>query len=137
MPEAPGAAGSSPFRSWKGRDAFEFVDGVRLHAIGGEQVLLCRVVYEAGKEVPWHAHERSEQVMLVLEGEVELTIGEETRTLSAGDVAVVNRGVHHRLHSPAGVTFMEALAPVPLDHVPDRDLDLVLGPDGGALHTDR
>ena len=34
-------------------------------------------------------------------------------------------------------TFMEALAPVPLDHVPDRDLDLVLGPDGGATHVER
>src|ERR1700730_15429072 len=100
MPDA------STFRSWSGRDAFEFVDGVRLHAIGGEQVLLCRVVYDAGKEVPWHAHERSEQVMLVVEGEVELTIEHETRTLSPGDVAVVNRGVSHRLRSSHGVTFM-------------------------------
>jgi hypothetical protein len=26
---------------------------------------------------------------------------------------------------------------VPLDHVPDRDLDLVLGPDGGATHVEK
>ncbi len=32
---------------------------------------------------------------------------------------------------------MEALAPVPLDHVPDRALDLVLGPDGGATHVEK
>jgi hypothetical protein len=32
---------------------------------------------------------------------------------------------------------MEALAPVPLDHVPDRGLDLVLGPDGGSGHVER
>jgi hypothetical protein len=32
---------------------------------------------------------------------------------------------------------MEALAPVPLDHVPDRSLDLVLGPDGGTTHVER
>jgi hypothetical protein len=38
MPE-----GGSPFGSWNGVEAFEFVDGVRLHAIGGDQVLLCRV----------------------------------------------------------------------------------------------
>jgi quercetin dioxygenase-like cupin family protein len=128
---------SSPFRSWNGREAFEFVDGVRLHAIGGEQVLLCRVSYDPGKEVPWHVHEEAEQVMLVLAGEVEITIEAETRTLAAGDVAVVNRGRRHRLHSGPGVTFMEALAPVPLDHVPDRELDLVLGPDGGSRHTAR
>ena len=127
---------SRPFRTWGGREAFEFIDGVRLHAIGGEQVLLCRVHYEPGKQVPWHAHEDTEQVMFILEGEVEMTIEDETATLKPGDVAVVNRGLHHKLHSEGGVTFMEALAPVPLDHVPDKSLDLVLGPDGGSQHVE-
>jgi quercetin dioxygenase-like cupin family protein len=127
----------SPFRTWNGRDSFEFADGVRIHAIGGEQVLLCKVVYEPGKQVPWHVHPDTEQVMLILEGEVEMTIEDETRTLGAGDVVVVNRGLHHRLYAETGVTFMEALAPVPLDHVPDKDLDLVLGPDSGAQHVEK
>jgi quercetin dioxygenase-like cupin family protein len=87
--------------------------------------------------VPWHAHPDTEQVMLILDGEVEMTIEEETKTLRAGDVAVVNRGLQHRLYSEDGVTFMEALAPVPLDHVPDKSLDLVLGPDGGATHVEK
>ena len=112
--------GSGPFRTWNGRDSFEFVDGVRLHAIGGEQVLLCRVEYEPGKQVPWHAHEDTEQVMYILEGSIEMTIEEETSTLGPGDVVVVNRGQHHKVYSEEGVTFMEALAPVPLDHVPDQ-----------------
>ena len=128
---------SSPFRTWNGRDAWEFVDGVRIHAIGGEQVLLCRVQYEPGKQVPWHAHEDTEQVMFILEGEVEMTIEDETKTLAAGDVVVVNRGLHHKLYSEGGVTFMEALAPVPLDHVPDKTADLVLGADGGAQHVEK
>jgi quercetin dioxygenase-like cupin family protein len=112
------------------------VDGVRLHAIGGEQVLLCRVQYEPGKQVPWHKHDDTEQVMFLLEGELEMTIEDATTTVRAGDVVVVNRGLHHKLYSEHGVTFMEALAPVPLDHVPDRALDLVLGPDGGAQHVE-
>jgi quercetin dioxygenase-like cupin family protein len=126
-----------PFRTWNGRESYEFVEGVRIHAVGGEQVLLCRVQYEPGKEVPWHRHEETEQVMFILEGELEMTIEDETRTLHAGDVVVVNRGLHHALHSPNGVVFMEALAPVPLDHVPDKSLDLVLGPDGGSGHVER
>jgi len=126
---------TSPFRTWNGRDSFEFVDGVRLHAIGGEQVLLCRVQYEPGKQVPWHAHEDTEQVMFILDGEVEMTVEDETKTLAAGDVVVVNRGLRHKLYSEGGVTFMEALAPVPLDHVPDKTADLVLGADGGAQHV--
>jgi quercetin dioxygenase-like cupin family protein len=131
MPEA------GPFRSWNGRDSFEFVDGVRLHAIGGDQVLLCRVQYDPGKRVPRHVHPDTEQVMLILDGEVEMTIEDRTQTLRPGDVAVVNRGQEHELHSEPGVTFMEALAPVPLDHVPDKQLDLVLGAEGGARHVER
>ena len=130
-------AEATPFRTWNGRDSFEFVDGVRLHAIGGEQVLLCRVRYEPGKRVPWHAHDDTEQVMFILDGEVEMTIEDETKMLGAGDVVVVNRGLHHKLYSERGVTFMEALAPVPLDHVPDKQLDLVLGADAGARHVPR
>jgi len=134
---SPDVQESQPFRTWNGRDAWEFVDGVRLHAIGGEQVLLCRVRYEAGKQVPWHKHDDTEQVMFILDGEVEMTIENDTTTLRAGDVAVVNRGLHHELRSENGVTFMEALSPVPLDHVPDRALDLVLGPDAGAQHVEK
>lgn len=126
---------SSPFRTWNGRELFEFVDGVRLHAIGGEQVLLCRVVYEPGKFVPLHKHEHTEQVMFIMDGEVTMTIEGETRELGPGDVVVVNRGLEHTLISKTGVTFMEALSPVPLDHVPDRALDLQLGPDGGSQHV--
>jgi quercetin dioxygenase-like cupin family protein len=128
---------SRPFRTWNGRDSYEINDGVRLHSIGGEQVLLCRVHYDPGKQVPWHKHDDTEQVMFILEGEVEMTIEDETSTLRAGDVAVVNRGLNHKLHSAGGVTFFEALAPVPLDHVPDKELDLVLGPDGGSGHVER
>jgi quercetin dioxygenase-like cupin family protein len=128
----------SPFRTWNGVDAFEiFPPNVRLHAIGGEQVLLCRVTYEPGTTVARHAHEQAEQVMAIVEGEVEVTIGEERSTLRAGDVCVMNPGVEHELHSEGGVTFFEALAPVPLDHVGDRERDLVLAPDDGSQHVER
>ena len=66
-----------------------------------------------------------------------MTVEDETKLLGPGDVAVVNRGRQHRLYSERGVKFIEALAPVPLDHVPDRDRDLVLGSDGGERHVER
>ena len=128
---------SSPFGTFNGREAFEFAPGVRLRAAGGEQVLVCHVTYEPGKRVPRHSHPDTEQVMLILDGEVTMIVEGETRTLRAGDTAVVNRGLGHELHSDSGVTFIEALAPVPLDHVPDRERDLVLGPDGGHRHVER
>ena len=127
----------SAFSSWEGREPLSLIPRVSLDAIGGEQVLLCRVRYEPGATVPRHTHEHTEQVMYILEGELEMTVGDETRLISAGDVVVVNRGVEHELHSEGGCAFIEALSPVPLDHVPDRERDLVLGPDGGRLHVER
>jgi hypothetical protein len=41
------------------------------------------------------------------------------------------------VRSEQGAQFVEALSPVPLDHVPDTDRDLVLGPDGGSQHVER
>jgi quercetin dioxygenase-like cupin family protein len=129
----------SPYASWTGREPFTIKagSGVSLHSAGGEQVLLCRVVYEPGATVALHAHPEAEQVMFVADGEVEMTIAGETRVLRAGDVAVVTRGLEHELRSGPGCTFFEALAPVPLDHVEDPERDLVLGPDGGAGHVQR
>jgi quercetin dioxygenase-like cupin family protein len=127
----------SPFRTWQGREPFSLFPGVRLHAIGGEQVLLCRVSYAPGTVVSRHSHEHTEQVMLLLEGDLTMTVGDETQALGASDVVVVNRGVEHELRSEGGCSFIEALAPVPLDHVGDPAHDLVLGPDGGALHVQR
>jgi quercetin dioxygenase-like cupin family protein len=128
---------SSPFRTFTGIEEYEFAPGVHIKAIGGEQVLMCLVRYEPGKTVPRHSHEHTEQVMYILDGEVTMTIEEETRTLKSGDTVVVNRGLEHELVSEPGVTFMEALAPVPLDHVPDEARDLVLGAAGGATHVER
>jgi quercetin dioxygenase-like cupin family protein len=132
-----GPASASPFRDWEDRKPLALFPRVSLHASGGERVLLCRVRYEPGAHVPRHSHEQTEQVMLMLDGELEMTVGSETRTLHAGDSVVVNPGVEHELRSERGCSFVEALAPVPLDHVPDRELDLVLGPDGGRQHVER
>ncbi len=132
-----GNISASPFRSWEGREPLSLFEHVSVHATGGEQVLVCQVRYEAGANVPRHSHEHTEQVMLMLDGELEMTVGSETRMLGPGDSVVVNRGVEHELRSESGCSFIEALAPVPLDHVPDRGLDLVLGPDGGRQHVER
>jgi quercetin dioxygenase-like cupin family protein len=126
----------SSFGSWNGVELFEFAKGVRIHAAGDERVLVCRVNYEPGFGVGTHSHEHTEQVMVVTQGELELTVDGETRTLQAGDWAVINRGVEHSVRTEHGAQFFEALSPVPLDHVPDPGRDLVLGPDGGSQHVD-
>jgi quercetin dioxygenase-like cupin family protein len=127
----------SPFGTFNGREPFAIVDGVGLRAIAGDQVFLGHVTYAPGTTVARHSHEHTEQVMLILDGSVTMTIGDESRELGEGDVCVVNRGVEHELHSADGVTFVEALGPVPLDHIPDRGRDLVLGDLRGSRHVEK
>ena len=126
----------SPFGTFNDKEPFAIFDGVGLRAIAGDQVFLGHVTYAPGTTVARHAHDHTEQVMLVLDGSVTMTIGAESRELGVGDVCVVNRGVEHELHSAGGVTFVEALAPVLRDHVPDSERDLVLGEQGDSLHAD-
>jgi quercetin dioxygenase-like cupin family protein len=127
----------SPFSSWNGAEPHGLFPGVGLLAIGGEQVLLCRVTYEPGTTVALHQHDDTEQVMAVLDGEMSMTIDGEQQMLGGGDVVVVNRGVPHELFSEGGCTFIEALSPVPRDHVPNPERDLVLGAQGDSLHVDK
>ena len=108
-----------------------------LKAIAGEQVFLGHVTYAPGTTVARHSHPESEQAMWIVEGSMVMTVGSETRELGAGDLVVVNRGIEHELLSEDGVTFVEAMAPVPRDHIPDSERDLVLGEQGDSLHADR
>lgn len=127
----------SSFRTWRGIPPHELFPKVSIQAIGGEQLLLCRVTYGPGAVVPSHSHPQTEQVMIILEGSITITIDEETASLGPGDLAVINRGVPHELTSPEGCVFIEGLAPVPRDHVPDPSRDLVLGEQGDRLHVER
>ena len=127
----------SAFDTWNGREPYRLFPQVLLHSIGGDQVLLCRVSYEPDTHVRRHSHEHTEQVMFVLEGDVTMDVEGEKRRMEAGDVAVVNRGQEHELWSEAGCVFIEALAPVALDHVGDHDRDLRVGADQGRTHVER
>jgi quercetin dioxygenase-like cupin family protein len=127
----------SPFATFNDREPYPIFEGVGLRAIAGDQVFLGKVTYEPGTTVARHSHEHTEQLMLILDGSVTMTIGDETREMRAGDVCAINRGIEHELHSAEGVTFIEALGPVPLDHIPDRERDLVLGDLQGSLHVER
>jgi quercetin dioxygenase-like cupin family protein len=49
-----------------------------------------------GGQVPWHNHP-NEEVYLVLEGELELALGDELATVQAGQTVHIPSGVFHQL----------------------------------------
>ncbi len=144
-PQRPTAArrsgGSMPdgsgFSTWNGVDSCEFVDGVRLHAIGGDQVLLCRVQYEPGKQVPRHAHEHTEQLMAVDRGQRDDDDRRRDARARAPATSCASTAASSTSCTPRAASRSSRRSPrVPLDHVPDRERDLVLA-EGGRTHVER
>ncbi|HUV64275.1 MAG TPA: ThuA domain-containing protein [Sedimentisphaerales bacterium] len=60
-----------------------------------EGLVLGRVTIKAGKSNPRHRHPNCEEVLYLLKGRLEHTLGDQTFTLSAGDTITVGPGVFH------------------------------------------
>jgi quercetin dioxygenase-like cupin family protein len=75
-------------------EAVEYVPGLTFRPVLGEKTLVNFVSFEPHTEAPMHVH-AEEQVVLVTDGEFDFTIGDETRTMHPGDVAVIPSWVPH------------------------------------------
>jgi len=78
------------------REGKELRDGIVARTFWGEEMLMAVVDLAAHSMLPTHSHPH-EQVGMVLEGEVEFTIGGETRLLKAGDVYIAPSNVEHEV----------------------------------------
>ena len=72
----------------------EFVPGLEFRPTLGQNTLANYVTFEPHTEAPMHVHVE-EQVVIVVDGQFEFTIGDETRTMRAGDLAVIPPWVPH------------------------------------------
>lgn len=70
------------------------VDGFHGRVVHGEDCTLVFWTIEAGAELPTHDHPH-EQVATILEGEFELTVDGQTRTLGVNDIVPIPGGVPH------------------------------------------
>ena len=86
------------FKDAQGRDPMELVPGARTRTFWGDQVLLSLVEIDAGAEVPKHTHPH-EQAGIVIEGEMEMGIGGEVRTIRPGDMYIIPGDVEHYARS--------------------------------------
>ena len=68
---------------------------------GAEQTIGL-ATFDAGKSNVEHVHPNCEEVVYVMDGEVQHTLGGQSTTLRAGDLIVVPRGVPHRLINASG-----------------------------------
>lgn len=63
---------------------------------GAEQTLGV-ATFDAGKGNVEHVHSNCEEIVFLLDGEVQHTLGDQSSRLASGDLIVVPRGVPHRL----------------------------------------
>ncbi len=75
--------------------------GLVLQPLVGTGVMVSFVRYEPGAEAPLHAHEE-EQVFVVVDGEFDVTLGNETRRLKVGEAAVIPSWVPHYVTATDG-----------------------------------
>lgn len=86
--------------------------GVTCQTTWGERMMFSFVDLAPGSVVPPHSHPH-EQMGLVLEGEFDLTIGNETRTVRVGDSYCAPGGVTHSVKTgPRGARALDVFCPV-------------------------
>ncbi len=93
--------------------AKEVMSGVQLRSVNLENLMMTFVEYAAGSAVPMH-HHPYEQITVVLEGVLEVTVGREQRVLRPGEGVRIPPDREHSsrpLDGPAKA--LDAWTPVP------------------------
>jgi len=91
--------------------AAELSPHILTQGYAGEKLMVTHVLVEANAVSQPHSHPH-EQMMLVMRGELELTLGEERRVLKAGDVVFIPGNVTHGVTSFAETELVEVFTPV-------------------------
>ena len=77
-----------------------------------------KVVHLKGDKVPWHTHDREDELFWVVEGELEVLARDEAATLHAGEFCIVPRGREHRV-VPRGHVKLILFEPAGIAHTGD------------------
>lgn len=75
-----------------------------------DEAMICEFALAEGVEVPDHSH-MNDQVGYVVSGKIEITVGEQTRTLSPGDSYAVPGGVPHRVIALVDTVTIDIFSP--------------------------
>ena len=83
------------FHSFEVLPAEEIEKRIQVRMLTVGEVQLRHLVFEPGSLIPDHRHPE-EVVTMILDGTMEMTVGEETRNVTAGDVFRVPPETAHR-----------------------------------------
>jgi len=93
----------------------EPVPGYRVRLVHSAGMTVAHWEIESGAAMPEHSH-MHEQIVNFIEGEFELTLGDEVRTAGPGTVAVIPPDVPHSGRAITGCRIIEVVHPVREDY---------------------
>ncbi|GGG55841.1 cupin [Croceivirga lutea] len=89
----------------------EIMPGYHGKLIHGDKISWAFWTVEKGAEVPEH-HHHHEQIMHVVKGDFEFTLGNETKVYKAGDVVVIPSNTPHSGKAITSCELMDVFSPV-------------------------
>ncbi len=89
----------------------QITDKIGRRVISGKQGTMVYWRMKAGAHAAAHQHPH-EQFVWLIRGAIRLRIGEETRTIEPGDIAVVPGGIEHEAFFPEDTEVIDFFAPV-------------------------
>ena len=100
-----------------GLPGFAPFDGIQMNVLSGARMMANWVRLAPGAIVPDHEHPH-EQLGLVIEGEIDMTIAGETRRVGPGVAYVVPGGVRHAgVGGPDGCLVLDIFSPPRQDYL--------------------
>ncbi|MCP4136721.1 MAG: cupin domain-containing protein [bacterium] len=101
------------FKSMKGKTPLE---GILLKSVHLNNVMITWVEFQPNTLLPEHSHEH-EQITLVVEGKLEMTVGGTKKILEKGETAVIPSNTKHSAQSLDEVTIaVDAWNPIREDY---------------------
>jgi len=105
-----------PFIDIQDVKPLEVVPGCKMRTPYGENLMLSYLEMDEGAVVPLHDHPH-EQGGILLEGDVELTIGDETRLVTAGSMFIIPPNTPHKAVAVGGpAVVLDVFSPVREDY---------------------
>lgn len=94
------------------------------------QFVLIEEENEPGIAIPMHVHDNEDEVFKVLEGQMELTVGDKTTILNPGDLAFGPRGIPHtwKIVGDKKARVILSVFPAGIEHMFEELTQLPAGP---------
>lgn len=105
-----------PFINYKSKPMIKIWDGIFGQIHHSNTITCAHISIKAGVQLPQHSHVH-EQWSHLLQGEMEFTVGDETRVIKAGETAYVPSHVPHSARTIGDCQLIDVFSPVREDWV--------------------